>query len=67
MLNEFGIKDINLRQKGEEKCHVFEVCDKNRVLRIIELLYKDNDFIIMDRKKEKAIKIYNHYKEELDD
>lgn len=67
ILNEFDIKNINLRRKGEEKCHVFEFCDKRRVLKIIELLYKNNDFVIMSRKKEKAIKIYNHYKGELDD
>lgn len=39
-----------IRPKSKEKCYVMEICSKKEVLKILDLIYSDKDFVILKRK-----------------
>lgn len=43
-----------LRPKGQDKCFVIEFANKKDVLDYLDIIYPDNDFIILNRKYENA-------------
>ena len=56
-LQQYLIKNnisSTLRPKGKENCFLIEMSSKQDVLKIFNLIYSDNDFIVLDRK-------YNNY------
>jgi hypothetical protein len=57
-----GIQNILLKQniassikpKGKDKCYVLDFSDKNRVRLFLDFIYPNNEFIILNRKYNKA-------------
>ena len=43
-----------IRPKSNSKCFVMEIASKNEVLKILDLIYSDKDFIILERKYMKS-------------
>ena len=53
LYKNLGISSV-IRPKGDEKCYVIEFANKKDVLKFINFVYPNNDFIVLQRKYLKA-------------
>ena len=62
LLKELNISTV-IRPKSNENCYILEFANKNNVLKFLDYIYSDNDFIILKRKHLK----YNALRLELEE
>lgn len=53
ILIKYGVSSI-IRPKQKEKCFILETCNKSEVLKMLNLIYSDEKFIVLNRKYEKS-------------
>lgn len=53
LINRIGISS-SIKPKSKEKCFVLNFCNKNDVLKFLDYIYPDDNFIVLNRKYVKA-------------